>query len=77
MHPEWIDNVNKLKEYPIGTIIGGTLDCFVRTFEGWYDCTREMRCSHEYVFNKILLPRKPSNMKRVGVIFKPEPAIWD
>ena len=54
MHPEWIDNVNKLKEYPIGTIIGGTLDCFVRTFEGWYDCTREMRCSHEYVFNKIL-----------------------
>lgn len=41
MHPEWINNVNKLEKYPIGTIIGGVLDCFVRTAEGWYDCTQD------------------------------------
>lgn len=71
MQFESIKTPTDLENYPLGTVVGGSLETYVRTANSWCSCTLEEFYSSEQLFG-FLPVGMMSGDRRVGVYYVPE-----
>lgn len=71
MNFEPINTPDDLEAMPVGTVIGGFIEMYVRTTNGWCSLTLEEFCQSAQLFNYLPVGMK-TGTRQVQVYFRPE-----
>lgn len=70
MQFESIKSPTDLENYPLGTVLGGSLETYVRTSSGWCACTLEEFYTSTQLFG-FLPVGMMTGSRRIAVHYKP------
>ena len=70
MQFESIKTPADLEKYRLGTVIGGSIETYVRTANGWCACTLEEFYTSEQIFG-FLPVGMMTGSRRIAVYYKP------
>lgn len=65
-----ISTPDDLEAMPVGTVIGGSIETYVRTANGWCACTLEEFCQSAQLFNYLPVGMV-TGTRQVQVYYKP------
>ena len=71
MNFEPINTSDDLEAMPVGTVIGGFIELYVRTTNGWCSLTLEEFCQSAQLFNYLPVGMM-TGTRQVQVYFRPE-----